>query len=167
VEVETALEHLKEFNMRNDKQFAIVITHTGARKKLLDMDWLELDYRVDESDWIVLSEEEWRAVARGQAPIWEDLQRKLLIGLYLSQPELIAVIGHPLDEGLPAAGQDTQREDVGRIVRRVRSLLLPTTIIGFWADEDGWLIDVVEPSEKPAAGMFAANVLEEQGEPAA
>jgi hypothetical protein len=158
---------LKEFNMRNDKQFAIVITHTGARKGLLDMDWLELDYRVDESDWIVLSEEDWRAVARGQAGIWEALQRKLLMGVYLSEPELIAVIGHPLDEGPPAARQDAQREDVGRIVRRVRSLLLPATVMGFWADEDGWLIDVVEPADLAAADMCTTNVPEEQGEPAA
>jgi hypothetical protein len=153
--------------MRNDKQFAIVITHTGARKKLLDMDWLELDYRVDESDWIVLSEEDWGAVARGEALIWEALQRKLLIGMYVSQPDLIAVIGHPLGEVAPAARQDKQREDVGRIVRRVRSLLLPTNVMGFWADEDGWLIDVVGPADHPAAGICTANVLEEQGEPGA
>ena len=88
--------------MRNQHRFAIVITHEGVRKGLLDMDWLEKDHRVDESDWIVLSREGWRDVARGEASIWEALQRKLLIGLYVSQPELIAVIGHPLGGERPA-----------------------------------------------------------------
>ena len=137
--------------MRDENRFAIVITHTGARKDLLPMDWLERDYQVDESDWIVLSEEGWRAVARGEAPIWQALQRRLLIGLYISQPELIAVIGHPIPDGR-AGGRDQgrQRQDVGRIVRRVCSLQLSPAVLGFWADEDGWLIDVVEP-DRPAA----------------
>jgi hypothetical protein len=77
------------------KQFAIVITHVGVRKDLLTMDWLEKDYRVDESDWIVLSKEEWRAVARGEPLICQALARRLLIGHYVNQPELIAIIGHP------------------------------------------------------------------------
>ena len=136
--------------MRNENRFAIVITHAGARGNLLAMDWLEKDYRVDESDWIVLSEEGWRDVARGEPMIWEALQRKLLIGVYVSEPELIAVVGHPLGGGgypLTTAGErDTQRDDVSRIVRRVRSILLPATVMGFWTDEDGWLLDVVEPA---------------------
>jgi hypothetical protein len=158
--------------MKNEKQFAIVITHTGARKNLLDMNWLEQDYSVDESDWIVLSKEGWRAVARGEASIWEALQRKLLIGLYISQPGLIAIVGHPLDDdggggSTAAAGEHgTERHDVARIVRRVRSILLPATVMGFWTDEDGWLMDVIEPAHWTHAETFTTNVPDEEGEPA-
>jgi len=43
----------------------------------------------------VLSHQGWRAVAEGDPVIWEALERKLFIGSYVSQPQLIAVIGHP------------------------------------------------------------------------
>jgi hypothetical protein len=152
--------------MNSEKQVAIVITHTGARRALLDMDWLEMDYRVDESDWIVLSTDDWHALARGEPALWQAVERKLLIGSYLSQPDLIAVIGHPLREGLVAAAvrHDAQREHVGRIARRLHSLLLPTAVMGFWADEDGWLIDVVEPAEHRATDRSTTDVLRERAE---
>jgi hypothetical protein len=152
--------------VRNEKRFAIVITHTGARKDLLEMDWLEKDYQVDESDWIVLSKEGWRALASGEAPVWQTLQRRLLIGTYISQPELIAVIGHPIGDrrdGPPE--QDRGRADVGRIVRRVRSLLLSPVAMGFWADEDGWLMDIVE-SDHAADEVSTTSATRKEGEPA-
>jgi hypothetical protein len=133
--------------VRDKKQFAIAITHVGVRKDLLTMDWLERDYRVDESDWIVLSREGWRAVARGEPPVWQALARRLRIGHYVSEPELIAVVGHPLSR----RQADSGREDVARIVSRVRSLQLPPVVMGFWADEDGWLIDVIEQAERVSA----------------
>jgi hypothetical protein len=152
--------------VRSEKRFAIVITHTGARKDLLEMDWLEKDYQVDESDWIVLSKEGWRALASGAAPVWKTLQRRLLIGTYISQPELIAVIGHPIGgrrDGPPE--QDGEREDIGRIVRRVRSLLLSPVVMGFWADEDGWLMDTVE-SDRAADDVSTTSAIRKEGEPA-
>jgi hypothetical protein len=155
--------------VRESKQFAIVITHTGLQRDLLPMDWLETDYRVDESDWIVLSKEGWRAVARGEPSIWRALQRKLLIGHYVSQPDLIAVIGHPRSAATgPARSwqRETELEDVARIVRRVRSILLPPVVMGFWADEDGWLIDIVEPG-RPDDQLASTSATPAQGEPAA
>jgi hypothetical protein len=137
----------------------MVITHEGARKHRLEMDWLEKDYRVDESDWIVLSPQDWRAVARGDASVWEALQRKFLVGFYLTEPELIAVIGHPLPGGGRAnAKQDAMRDDVARIVRRVRSLHLPPVVMGLWTDEDGWLMDVVESDRATADIVSAADL---------
>ena len=152
--------------MRNEKRFAIVITHMGARKDLLQMDWLEKDYRVDESDWIVLSKEGWRASASGEAPIWQALQRRLLIGRYISQPELIAVIGHPIGSRRDGPGeQDRERQDVGRIVRRVRSLRLSPVVMGFWTDEDGWLMDTVEP-DHAGDEVSTRRAAMKEGEPA-
>ena len=133
--------------MPKRNQFAIVITHVGALKDLLTMDWLENDYRVDESDWIVLSHDDWRAFARGEPSICQALERRLLIGHYASEPELVAVVGHPL------SGNPRERADVARIVRRVRSLRLPATVMGFWTDEDGWLMDVVDQSERVSAEL--------------
>jgi hypothetical protein len=138
----------------------------GARKDLLEMDWLEKDYRVDESDWIVLSKEGWRASASGEAPIWQTLQRRLLIGTYISQPELIAVIGHPLGARRDGPSeQNREREDVGRIVRRVRSLRLSPMAMGFWTDEDGWLMDTVDAGNA-ADEVSTRNAVTKEGEPA-
>jgi hypothetical protein len=137
--------------VRHQQRFAIVITQEGARKGWLEMDWLEKDYRVDESDEIVLSPDDWRAVARGDASILNALQRRILIGHYITDPELIAVIGHPLPGGDSSdADPDAMRHDVARIVRRIRSLHLPPVVMGFWTDEDGWLMDVVESDHVPA-----------------
>ncbi len=130
--------------MRRKDRFAIVTTHMGARKRLVEMPWLETEYRVDNSDWTVLSHDGWRAAAGGDPGIWDALERKVLIGCYLNQPELVAVVGHPCGRSGPdPAGQGY--EEVRRIVRHVGSFLLPTAVLGFWTDEDGWLEDVVEP----------------------
>ena len=152
--------------MPNQQQFAFVITHEGPARTGSEMDWLEKDYRVDESDWIVLSPQDWRAVARGNASVWEALQRKLLVGFYLTEPELIAVIGHPFRGGDRAnANDDAMRDDVARIVRRVRSLHLPPVVMGLWTDEDGWLMDVVE-SDRAAADIVSDADMHERREAA-
>ena len=132
--------------MRKKEPFAIVITHMGVRNRLIEMPWLETEYRIDNSDWTVLSAEGWRAAAEGDPGIWEALERKLLIGFYVNQPELVAVIGHPSGRtGADPAAEG--QEEVRRIVRHVRSFLLPTAVLGFWTDADGWLEDLVETSD--------------------
>ena len=115
---------------------AIVLTHAGARNRLVDMPWLEDRYRIDESDWTILSPDGWRGAVEGDAALWEALERKLLIGFYLTQPELIAVIGHPSNR-CGTDPEETGKDEVRRIARRVRSLLLPAPVLGFWADEGG------------------------------
>lgn len=149
--------------MTKAERLAIVITHTGAHDGVVEAPWLEIGFDIHASDWIVLSDEGWRAVAEGDAVIWEALERKLLIGFYVSQPELIAVIGHPGGR----RRQDpelTGRSEVGRIVRRIRSLLLPSKVSGFWSDEGGWLQDFVDPDEV-VEDPSAAPALLEQPEP--
>ena len=132
--------------MHDKQRFAIVITHPGRRTDIVEMPWLETEYRIDESDWMVLSDEGWRAVADGEPTIWDALERKLLVGFYVSQPQLVVVIGHP-----PGAGGDDQVEqrqaEVRRIVQRIRSLLLPAGVMGIWTDERGALQDILEPAE--------------------
>jgi hypothetical protein len=136
---------------KTEERLAMVITRTGARGGPPDMPWLEDAYRVDASDWIVLSDEGWRAAADGEAAIWDALERKLLIGFYVTQPSLIAVVGHPRRPGGEAPEADG-RGDVSRIVSRVRSLLLPAAVLGFWTDEGGWLEDLVESQEPGEVG---------------
>jgi hypothetical protein len=125
---------------------AIVITHTGPGDRVIEAPWIEIGFNIATSDWIVLSADGWRAVAEGDPVVWEALERKLFIGSYVSQPRLVAVIGHPggRREHDP---EMSGRSEVGRIVRRIRSLLLPTEVVGFWSDEGGWLRDFVEPDE--------------------
>ena len=131
--------------MNKPERLAIVMTHVGARAGLVDLPWLEIGFGVDASDWIVLSDQEWRDVAGGDPVVWDALERKLLIGSYISGPRFIAVIGHPGGRG--AAAEAAGRERVRRIVCRVRSLLLPATVLGCWVDEDGWLRDFIGHDE--------------------
>ena len=132
--------------MHEKQRFAIVITHMGQRKDIVEMPWLETEYHIDESDWMVLSHDGWRAVADGDPTIWEALERKLLVGFYVSQPQLIVVIGHPSEGGEGAKVQQRQAE-VRRIVERIRSLLLPAGVMGIWTAERGALEDILEPAE--------------------
>lgn len=139
---------------RHDSKFAIVITHASTRDRLLDLPWLESGYRIDESDWLLFSRDGWRAAADGDPALWDALARKLMIGFYVGQPELIAVVGHPHDATGTAApdGDDPGREDVRRIARRVRSLLLPAAVLGFWTDAFGSLATVIDPESDADAG---------------
>lgn len=131
------------------ERHAIVITYMGPEDRLLEMPWLEAAYEIDASDWVVLSPEGWRAAAHGEAALWDTLERKLLIGFYLNEPELIAVIGHPFGRSGPDPAMQGLKE-VRRIVRRIDSLLLPTAVLGFWTDDEGSLTRVGEPEESTA-----------------
>jgi hypothetical protein len=71
----------------------------------------------------------------------------------VSQPQIIAVIGHPPATGAADSVEERQAQ-VRRIVQRIRTLMLPSGVLGLWTDEDGALLDVLEPStcaeaEKP------------------
>lgn len=120
--------------MRRER-LAMVVTHLGANDRLVELPWLENDLRIDQSDWVILSREGWRSVADGDPGVWPALERKLLIGFYVSQPELILAVGHEAGRGAACAAAG--RHDVRRIVRRIRSLFLPAGIAGFWANADG------------------------------
>jgi hypothetical protein len=131
--------------MNDNQRFAMVITHAGRQKDLVEMPLLETEYRIDASDWIVLSDDGWRAVVGGEPTIWDALERKLLIGFYVSNPQLIAVIGHPSVDETDAP--DARQVEVRQVVRRIRSLLLPVDVIGIWTDEHGRFEHVVEPAD--------------------
>ena len=132
--------------MHDERRFAIVITHMGRRKNIVEMPWLETEYRIDQSDWMVLSDDGWRAVADGDPMIWDALERKLLVGFYVSQPQLVVVIAHRAGDGDDDQVEQRQAE-VRRIVQRIRSLLLPAGVMGIWTDERGTLQDILEPAE--------------------
>src|SRR4051794_19655235 len=104
--------------MHNQHRFAIVITHMSPREGIVELPWLEAEYRIDKSDWMVLSADGWRAVADGDLTIWDALERKLLLGFYVNQPQSVAVIGHPLDSSDDEQVQQRQAE-VRRIVQRI------------------------------------------------
>ena len=128
--------------MRKTIRSANVITRR-ARNELPEMPWIRAAYRIVQCEWIVLPDDDWHALAAGDHGIWSALERKLFIGSYVRQPALIAVVGHPSSPGDPAA--EHGRDEVAQIVRRVRSLFLPSRTLGFWADEEGFLEDVVDP----------------------
>jgi hypothetical protein len=69
-----------------------------------------------------------------------------MVGCYVSQPQLIVVIGHPAD--VSGADNSEERQDaVRRIVQRIRSLLLPAGVMGIWTDELGALQEILEPAK--------------------
>ena len=132
---------MPEHEMKNGHAF--VISHLCPRGTMPEIPWLDEAYAIDSSDCVVLSYEDWRALADGDAAIWSALERKLLIGFYLNEPQLIAVVGHSngLDDPASTAGQ----HDVDRIVRRVESLLLPAAVLGFWINDQGDLDGTAGP----------------------
>jgi hypothetical protein len=141
--------------MRKREQSAVVITRMGRRNRLVEMPWLENDFDIDQSDWVVLSNDGWCGVVDGEPQIWDALQRKLLIGIYLNQPVLIAVIGHGCGRGDDAGGPERGKGEVRRILRRIRSYHLPVAVLGFWTDTDGWLEDAVDDDDDGDAGVAA------------
>ena len=128
--------------MHNTRKLAIVVTHAGAKALAIDLPWLETEYDISDSDRIVLSHEGWRAVAEGDGSILPALERRLQIGLHVSAPEFIAVVGHPGGRHYaePAANGI---DEVEQVTRRIRSFSLPTTTLGFWTDERGNLEEVL------------------------
>jgi hypothetical protein len=134
--------------MHNTRKLTIVVTHAGAKALAIDLPWLETDYDISDSDRIVLSHEGWRAVADGEEPILAALERRLQIGLHVSAPEFIAVVGHPGGRhySAPAA---TGIDEVEQVTRRIRSFAIPTTTLGFWTDERGNFDEVLARASSP------------------
>ena len=132
--------------MRNAESLALVVTHADAQKNLTNISLLEVGFGIDASDWIILSLEGWQAAAGGDPVIWNAFDRKLQIGFYATRPDLIAIVGHAGGRHGAGAGE-TAKLEVARIVRRVRSLLLPSRVLGFWTDRQRRLLDCVEPED--------------------
>jgi hypothetical protein len=75
--VNQSTRNIERSDMRSTNRFATVITHIGKPQMMVEMPWLESEYHIDESDWMILSEEGWRAVANGEPTIWDAHERKL------------------------------------------------------------------------------------------
>jgi hypothetical protein len=131
----------------NDKlRFAIVITHVGRSRDIIQMPWLETEYGIDESDRLVLSDDGWRSVADGNVMSWGALERRVRVGFYVGRPQLVVVVGLPSDARDDDQVEERQ-DEIRRIVRRVRSLRLPAAVMGIWTDRRGVPQDVLEPTE--------------------
>lgn len=132
--------------MRKTERLALVVTHADAHKNLPNISLLEVGFGVDTTDWIILSLEGWQAVAGGYPGISDAFDRKLLISFHAIHPDLIAVVGHA--GGRHGAGLgETAKLEVCRIVRRVRALILPSRVLGFWTGQQRRLLDCVEPDD--------------------
>lgn len=133
--------------MQNHR-FAIVITHADQRSSIAEMPWLETEYQIDDSDWLIFSEDAWRDLANGEPETCKAVEEKLLVSVYISQPQLIAVIGYP--GTLDREDDVMQRQsEVRRIVERIRALLLPAGVMGIWTDPQGDLEEILETTERP------------------
>jgi len=142
-------------NVTNRGRFGIVLTHTGARNRMLEMPWAESHLRIHQSDSLILSADGWRAAADGDAVVWDGMERRLLISFYANPPAVIAIVGRPCGREGPDA-RVRGREEVRRLVRRIRSLMSPAPTLGFWTDANGSLegrVEVWDPIEQSVAGL--------------
>jgi hypothetical protein len=116
------------------QRFSLVITRLGKHGLIPKLPWLETDCGVCDADWIVLTDESWRAIAVGDEPVRAEFDRKLLVTSYLKSPEFIAVVGCPArdDETESSRLWHTQR-----VTDHVRSCLLPVDVQGFWISDRG------------------------------
>jgi hypothetical protein len=96
------------------------------------------------------------AAAGGDPVIWNAFARKLQIGFYATRPDLIAIVGHAGGRNGAGAGEMAKLE-VARIVRRIRSLLLPSRVLGFWTDEQRRLLDCVEPEDGQSPDLVSTR----------
>jgi hypothetical protein len=132
--------------MHDKLRFAIVITHGGPGKGIIQTPWLETEYGIDESDRLILPDDGWRSVADGDLTNWGALERRGRVGFYVGRPQLVVVVGHPSDARDDDQVEERQ-EEVRRIVRRVRSLRLPAPVVGICTDHRGAPQDIWEPAE--------------------
>jgi hypothetical protein len=68
--------------------FALVITRLGGRDRILQLPWMGSAFGVEAADWIVLTEESWRALAIGEEKLPSKFERKLIWSCYPQQPRL-------------------------------------------------------------------------------
>ena len=116
-------------------RLAIVVRHSGSRSRLSLRPWLRARYGIDEVQSITLSRGAWSDLAYDElGEVDAGLRDRLALAL-LGKPDLIVVLGHqsPRDSG---AGRPTSREEVERVVERVRSLRVSTEVLGVWTNED-------------------------------
>lgn len=116
------------------RQHSIVITHMCQSDRLPKLSELEERFGIDQGEWIVLTHQNWQALAGGDGDITDDLERKLLTSFFIRQPQIIVVVGSAED-----AEQDIQAisDQTRRVLGRVRDCLLPTDVIGVVIDSQG------------------------------
>ncbi len=144
---------LHNLNRKGDRRFSLVITRMSVRGCVPEFPWLESRYGMDESDWMILSDEGWRALTHGNAQLWEAFQRKLLIMFYVDQPTLIAIVGH-IDDRRESGRPELGREGVTQILRQVRALGLPAEIRGFCVNDLGESEELVESQDDKVSELL-------------
>jgi len=114
-----------------ERPMTLVITPMTPDGRIPNFPGLADYHDVDDSDWLVFPQENWRALADGDPQLWEEFERKLLITCFIEQPDCIAVIGHGLDDSHPDF--DNARHQILGIVDRIAECCLSVRIVGYWA----------------------------------
>ncbi|MGB7160123.1 MAG: hypothetical protein WBD40_18800 [Tepidisphaeraceae bacterium] len=128
--------------MRNLLATPIVITHMTAENRLPDMPWLESDYGIRDSEWIILFPEVWSALADGDPATAADLELRLALTFEIHRPRFVLVVGFsPIAEQQAPSPSDQRTEEV---VSVVRSFQFPATVEGVCVDHDGVRRELVQ-----------------------
>jgi hypothetical protein len=138
------------------QSFSLIITRLGKLGRIPRLPWLETDYGVCEADWIVLTDESWRAIAAGDERVRAEFDRKLLLASYLKSPDFIAVVGCPAGDDETEASRLWHTE---RVTDQVRSCLLPVDVHGFWISDRGDVepVDALASCETTDAELVEQN----------
>jgi hypothetical protein len=118
----------------NTQGFALIITPLGRDGRIPSLSWLETHYGVCDADWIVLTDETWRAIAVGDERVGAEFDRKLLMASYLKSPDFIAVVGRPAGNN---ESESSRLWHIRRVTDQVRSCLLPVEVHGFSISDRG------------------------------
>jgi hypothetical protein len=110
--------------------------------RLPDMPWLESDYGIHDSEWIVLFPDAWSALADGDPATAADLELRLALTFEVHRPRFVLVVGFsPATEQQGASFPEQRTEQVLSVVR---SFQFPATVQGVCIDHNGARRELVE-----------------------
>lgn len=115
-------------------RFALVITRLGEDSHLPRLPWLERDFGLIEADWIVLTDENRRALAMGDERLLAEFERKLIWKGYRQNPDFVAVVGYPAGDG---ESEDSRQWHVEQILDQVQGCLVFQKVLCFWINDAG------------------------------
>jgi hypothetical protein len=143
-------------------RFTLVITRLGEDNHLPSLPRLERDFGLREADWIVLTDESWRALAMGDERLLAEFERKLIWNSYLTNPDFVAVVGYPAGDGESELSRQWHAE---QILDRVQNCLVSQKVLGFWINDAGDCVAIdaqpehhwLEPSPDQASDPANVN----------
>jgi hypothetical protein len=106
-----------------------------AENRLPNLPWLESDYGIRDSEWIVLFPDAWSALADGDPATAADLELRLALTFEVHRPRFVLVVGFlsTIEQDVPLLSEHHAEQ----VVKLVRSFQLPAVVDGVCVDQAG------------------------------